>query len=635
MSIIDMFSKVTTVYKADTTQHRLAIRELSGDQKKAAQEELKRIEAGNAGIDNQVKKLGKLAIVVGAVGVAAKVAFDSLEFAGRRADLQATANIESMEGLKKATRGLMTETQLLEAAAKIQQGTMKLSQKEMESVTGAMTALGEKGNDAAAVTEAFTTALVTGKTKGLKAFGIEVYEGGNRLETHNAILAKAAELTKDFSKESLDGADKMSQAKVKFADATDNLKVSIGKAAESLTPLVTGFSSLVQSLTDVGAIGPVAIGALALAITGNPAIAAIIALGSMDGAADSEDLGNTKGALFGEKYNTHRRDRVNRQMGLGGLEASQRLNQQVLGLRPVLDGEMTVDVKDLPGTPRKGKGGPGPYDRAADAYSRSIAATEALQDALIQAGFASADALDEAAATQRREHGDASRTAQAGRDKDSSDSLELTRERLREVSRVIQETSDFMEMKNAGPTLGERLFGSVTEIDAYKESWSALTGVVGEGYDMMVDGATDIGKAIKMSVADSIKAIGKKMMIRGLEETAEGVSALAGIATAGLAPGHFLAAGKWFAGAAIAGYTANAIGTTGGAAVTAAAAAKAEKDNKPGAPSSSGSSASGGGSGGPIIVYGDQFADDSPRNRQRTAQKLVAAALGTSGGTYS
>jgi len=30
----------------------------------------------------------------------------------------------------------------------------------------------------------------------------------------------------------------------------------------------------------------------------------------------------------------------------------------------------------------------------------------------------------------------------------------------------------------------------------------------------------------------------------------------------------------------------------------------------------------------PILIYGDQFADDSPRSRQRTAQALVAKALG-------
>ncbi len=76
--------------------------------------------------------------------------------------------------------------------------------------------------------------------------------------------------------------------------------------------------------------------------------------------------------------------------------------------------------------------------------------------------------------------------------------------------------------------------------------------------------------AIAALTAEYLKGVAIRMAIKGAEETVLGVSALAGILTAGLAPPHFAAAGMAFAaaaaaggGAAVAGGIANAQGYGG------------------------------------------------------------------------
>ena len=59
------------------------------------------------------------------IGVAIKVGMDAMEHAGRKADLAAAAGMISITGLRNATLGLKTDMELLEAAAKINQGQFK------------------------------------------------------------------------------------------------------------------------------------------------------------------------------------------------------------------------------------------------------------------------------------------------------------------------------------------------------------------------------------------------------------------------------------------------------------------------------------------------------------------------------
>ncbi len=561
-------------------------------------------------------------MVVGSIGVAAKIAFDSLEFAGKRADLSATANIESMEGLRKSTRGLMTETELLTVAAGIQQGIYKLSQKEMESVTGAMTALAERGNDAAAVTEAFTAALVTGKTKGLKAFGIEVYEGGNRLETHNAILQKAADLAKEFAASTLDGADKMSQAKVTFADATDSLKVSIAETAESLTPMVSGLADVVRLLAETGAAGPLAIGALGAAITGNPAIGALLAFGAAGGFSDM-----SQAMLDPKAYAARMRGATTggTMQGAAALSAAQRLQRQTMTLVPGLEMDSgSVGVVSLPDL-KKAEAAAAKFHKEQDEYFVKQGKVytehvEGLRDALIQAGFAGEGRQEEADRLKyefgRSKTSAVSRSGGTGEyDLSSPD------------GGAMDEAYESFRARGGGKTALERMVGPVEDFDMYGQLFNTLADSMGEAFEALVTGSESAGTAMKKMIGTGMMATAKQLFVEGIKHQVLAIGSLAGEDYKGFVL-HQTAAAKSFAGALIVGGIAGGLGGSGSTGGGGGRSASAPSYEGPRSGSYKGGS-------NVTIVYGDQFADDSPRNRQRTAQKLVSKALGSSGGTYS
>jgi hypothetical protein len=74
-----------------------------------------------------------------------------------------------------------------------------------------------------------------------------------------------------------------------------------------------------------------------------------------------------------------------------------------------------------------------------------------------------------------------------------------------------------------------------------------VTARVGSLGDAMVQAAWDAAEGQRgaglQALGDYLKTVSKQMAVKALVETALGVSALAGVVTAGLAPGHFAAAG--------------------------------------------------------------------------------------------
>src|SRR4051812_40112761 len=112
MGLGDLISKVVTVYKADTTDHKRAVKELSGEEKKLAQDRLKATEDHNAGLESQIKTLGKVAAGIGLVygAVAAlKGGYEELREFDR---LTTAAGSVNLEKLKTASHGLKSEMQL-------------------------------------------------------------------------------------------------------------------------------------------------------------------------------------------------------------------------------------------------------------------------------------------------------------------------------------------------------------------------------------------------------------------------------------------------------------------------------------------------------------------------------------------
>ena len=592
---MSILGKVLLEYKADTSQAKAEIRSLAGAQKSAAEAELKNLEAKNKGYDNQIKMLGKVTMAFGAIAVAGKIAFDAIEFSGRRADLQAAAGAVSIDRLRKATLGLRTDTQLLELASKLNHSALKLTADQMDVAGRAATALAERGGNAEEAFEAVTTALVTGRTRGLAPFGIQIDETKDKASKFAEIMRHLGKVSGEVSESTLDASDKIGQQKVKFANIFDTVRDGIGKVAAEMLPLLEMLSSIGGAIGgSMGAIGKIA--KYGIPVYGQVLLVKDAVSGNVMDIAKSY-LTNAPADLMaafaaGQALG-----------GMGGLQ-----------VKPPGDIEMAPDFVGR--VPRRKRGGSGD----ADAAARNQADEDS---AMIQLKY-------EQDAEWQLERGViggmGGRGAAAGR---GSDNFNLpsgaagvdwasAQENIKLAGVLAQEALDSVR----GPTLGEKLFGSVTEIDMYKESWGALTGAVGSGYDAMVDGSMSFGEAAKRSAADAIKAVGKKMLIRSLEETAEGFGSLARHDYPG-AGNHFLSALKFGAGAAIAGYTANAMGTSGGSSGGAS--------SRPSAPSSRGGSGSNTTTQGPaIIVYDDAFAENNAHERQLRAEKLVRRVVGSS-----
>jgi hypothetical protein len=109
---------------------------------------------------------------------------------------------------------------------------------------------------------------------------------------------------------------------------------------------------------------------------------------------------------------------------------------------------------------------------------------------------------------------------------------------------------------------------------------------VGQVTQALIEQGELTGPAMKKIAAGVIEGVAIQASVKGAFEIAEGIAALAGVVTAPLAAGHFLAAGKYFAVAALAGGTAAALGAGAsgpsgrGSGIGTFGAGKKKEDNK-------------------------------------------------------
>lgn len=190
------------------------------------------------------------------------------------------------------------------------------------------------------------------------------------------------------------------------------------------------------------------------------------------------------------------------------------------------------------------------------------------------------------------------------------------------LSRTPTDMSDeFMSsMRLAGSEAKEswlsRVVGPIEEFDAYQTAFATIQGSMTAAYDAIVEGNMSAGQAVSAFLKQAIKGFGQQMLVRALQETAEGFASLAfgplGGASASM---HFKAAALFGAGAAVAGAIAGNIGTGSGASTGGATAA----------PTFSGNVGAGGGNN-YWLTIGDINGDDSPRVRTQKLKRNLALA---------
>lgn len=106
-------------------------------------------------------------------------------------------------------------------------------------------------------------------------------------------------------------------------------------------------------------------------------------------------------------------------------------------------------------------------------------------------------------------------------------------------------------------------------------AFDSLGKALSDHFQAVVAGRESVGQALKGVLGDTLTSIGKEAAVKGGMETAEGLAALAGVVTAGLAPGHFAAAGAYFGVAGLAGLAGAALTPSSGGASGGGSAAPA------------------------------------------------------------
>jgi hypothetical protein len=253
MSVDSLVSRVLTTYKADTSDHKAAIRSLRGEEKAAAQARLLEIERTNKGIDSQIAMWGKLAMGVGAAYAAFKAAQVAANAYLEDVRLESAAAGANIDALADATAGLVEQDDLLAFAGKSMHGVWKLNQQEMQTVLQAAMALRKTmGVELQPTIEALTESVTKGTTRGLKEFGIEAKD---KTEAMRKMREMVSGLGGDFS---LAG-DDIQRSKTSMANSVDDLKgalgslvVSLGPAIKTLAELVDIVSKAVSLLTSAG-----------------------------------------------------------------------------------------------------------------------------------------------------------------------------------------------------------------------------------------------------------------------------------------------------------------------------------------------------------------------------------------------
>lgn len=220
--------------------------------------------------------------------------------------------------------------------------------------------------------------------------------------------------------------------------------------------------------------------------------------------------------------------------------------------------------------------------------------------------------LDLRYSTQDEMHG---RQIAANQNQPSFDQLGAMIDKQKELLDMRVQVDQFSSTDN----FLTKTFGPIEQIDAYKTAFDGFGTVVTSAFDAWIDGTMGIGKAAKIALSGVLKNLALEAAMNSLKSFAQAATYAATPGMQFWVPGALKSGALWAGLAIAAGGAAKGLGGSGGGTS---------------APSSSAPSVLGGGSSGAsqgtaaVIVYGDQFAEDSPHERQLKAKRMVDRALG-------
>jgi hypothetical protein len=560
MGIGDFVSKVLTEYKADTSDHKRKIRDLRGEQKKLAKQQLDDLEKENSKLDKQIATLGRVGVAVGAVGAAWYAAQRSIEAYQKHSQLVTASAGSNLDRLRKASQGLATDLELLSFSAAAMNGGFKITNEEMEVATRAMLSLRKQGNDFNEVQKEVTKALVEGNSEGLKKFGLIVKTESDTLKGFQDIMAalrvEAGKFGGDFSI----AGDESKRASVSLANGLRDLKVAFGQVANE------GLAPIVQLLGD--ALG---------------AINAIIQASSMIPALPGQSRGGIGGYLsasvsavkyWNPAYLSYRGAKaglnaagVTGNQGAGGSFAA-----GVAGAPNVDAAGVLVSIGQA--LMQAGSGLASYGQQAGRAFARPGRGGESMfggfttegdrlaTNAGAGAGFGRMFGGSLAASQERFGIGGTRKADDPLALNLSSDGpvvpFEVLKQQVLSARESLLAEIDQMRTAQVHSWL-ESAFGPIDQFDAYAAAFDMLKGASLSALDAWITGSESVGAAIKKSVAESLRSLSMLLAQESLKHAAYALGSIAFLDGAG-AGRHGAAAAAFGAGAIAAGAAAKALG---------------------------------------------------------------------------
>lgn len=621
---------IVTRYEVVTVQHEQGVDRIRQKQKqlelqlKDWNDEAKRMEKVHA---EAWKKVG-LAIGGGTAAIIGlKAAFS--EFANHQRLVTAAAGVD-IKRLQDAAGGLATKMELLEFAAKAQHGAMRLSTDQMVIAQKAIRQLVREGHDHEEVTKKVTNAIVKLNGGGLGDFGILIEKGKTEAEDFTRIMDALSEKAGKAEGATDNSAESIQKLGVRFVDAGDKIMQSLGKLVVSLEPVISAVARLTEGIADLFGGMLEGWGGLFSMLGGRENFLKFYGYEASDFdssyAKTGDRLENYQAqggstADFITSSTTFRGS--DSQAGLGGVGAK----DDTFAVIAAYEEEQRKKNRGI--TLRGGAKKPAGMT---EAEARAILGSAYIDYTDFGAGAGTGGSLGARADdTMRDEFGRA-----LGVDPQAILSAKLT-----------QNWND--RLRGPGPGLGdgirgaqqshlERMFGPLSQFNAYKQAFDTLSGAASSAMGAWIDGSASAGTAFKKFIGEALKGVASQMLVESLKHAAFALGSLAFGDFSGAAR-HGAAAAAFGSGAGVAAIAARELGGGGGGASHGASAGAGG-----GAGASVPTSYSAGGPGGastlgagsaPIIVVGSAFAYDSPRSQQRIARRLVQeAGLGGPGVSY-
>ena len=656
MGLFDAITgSVVMKYKVETDQAKAKIKELSGEQKKAAKEAAEALEKQGKAAESMASQYAKGAAIIVGGFMAAK---DGLAQFQKETRLATGAAGVDIDALSDSWDGLKTRMDLLAFAQAGHQGAWKLTTGQLQAVTEGMRALEKKGFETGAVFDKFTEVIKKGKLEGLDDFGLSLKSTGDQSQDlkilMNALGKEVLSVGGSFER----AGDDAQRAIVKMDDGLTTLRTSVGWLTDKFLGLGVAIGNSLGRLV-YGDLAP---------DTGTGGRADVYAqqFSQLRGGRYGRSAGGAEG-LLDSAANLLPGPDVQRYLigGPGGADQAagrtlanfkSNVNKAMQNWGPLATASPEEFANLVSGLPQDWRKVDDQLAANVDALGARLndrfqkTGAEALRGIVVGfknelaknrgsvansrgrggRGKAKTDddwlsgALDSAIGTASAFGGYLGDVGAANQNRARQD--EILQQRFAAAMEQNRRFAAEMEQQQAAMAQAkeqsflERTFGKLEEFDRYGAAFATLKGAVTSGFNAWITGAESVGTAVRRSIAQSLGGYAIEMAGMALVAAAHGVYHLTNPLTAAQGAGELLSAAKYTAAAAALGGLAKLASPAGNGAPASGGSATGgragrNQDHR-GANDGSGARTVGQST---VVVLGSDYGDDSRRVRERNA----------------